>query len=84
MPLKQIEVEREVRSHDLDTVLDFGKYKGMTIDMVMDEDPGYLLWAVKNIIWFDLPVQIADRAGDEVRAIRRAYYDTLDWDWYMD
>ena len=28
--------------------LDFGKYKDMTVEDVIDEDPGYIQWAVAN------------------------------------
>jgi hypothetical protein len=35
-------------------VLDFGKYKGQTIQQVMKADPNYLHWALQNISDFKL------------------------------
>lgn len=28
----------------LDSILDFGKYKGQTVEYVLDENPKYILW----------------------------------------
>lgn len=36
----------------LDSVLNFGKYKGKTVREVMNEAPGYIVWAYDNIDWF--------------------------------
>lgn len=37
-----------------DTVLRFGRYKGLTIGEVLKEDPAYLVWAAANVSGFDL------------------------------
>ena len=34
--------------------LTFGKYKGQSVDEVIDNDPDYLAWAVEEIDWFKL------------------------------
>lgn len=52
-------------TYDLDTPLGFGKYKGRTVEDVLDEDPHYLLWALENVEQFD-----ADKAVQD--AIERA------------
>ena len=36
------------------STINFGKYKGKTVEEVLTLDPSYLLWAHKNIEWFAL------------------------------
>ncbi len=38
----------------LDSNLTFGKYKGKTIQDVINDDPDYIAWAADTIEWFDL------------------------------
>lgn len=43
MPLKYRKHKKQIiRSQD--TVLQFGKYKGKTVEWVLEMNPGYLLW----------------------------------------
>jgi hypothetical protein len=42
---------------ELDGKLTFGKYKGLTVREVIEENPGYLVWAISNIEWFNLDSQ---------------------------
>lgn len=37
------------------TRLTFGKYKGVTVEKLIEDNPEYLLWCHDNIEWFDLP-----------------------------
>jgi len=47
------------REHDWDWVFTFGKYKGKTVREVMEDNPGYLIWAheagaayfIQPILW---------------------------------
>jgi uncharacterized protein (DUF3820 family) len=62
--------------HGWDYVFTFGKYKGKTVRDVMDENPGYLIWAhesgaayfTQSIIWearnSEPPVKKRDIYGD--------------------
>lgn len=56
------------RSYDLDSALDFGKYKGRTVEDVLDEDPAYLLWALENVERFETDKAVQDAI---TRAARR-------------
>ena len=38
----------------LDTVLSFGQYKGDTVEVVMQHDARYLLWANDNVDFFNI------------------------------
>ena len=38
-----------IEEYDMDTVLDFGKYSGQTVeDVIYNERPDYILWAETN------------------------------------
>ncbi len=49
---------------DRDYILPFGKYKGTSVGDVLELNPGYLLWAVENIEWFDLHADILEEAEE--------------------
>lgn len=38
----------------LQDVFDFGKYKMSTVEFVIEEDPKYVVWCLKNVKEFDL------------------------------
>ena len=40
----------------------FGRYKGRTIEELLEEDPGYLLWADSEIGWFKLEAAVKEQA----------------------
>jgi broad specificity phosphatase PhoE len=42
--------------------IDFGGYKGETIEDVMGKDPAWLVWAHENIEFFKLPPELIQRA----------------------
>jgi hypothetical protein len=46
--------------YDLDTEIDFGKYKGRTVEDVLNEDAKYLLWAMENVDRFEVDAAIQD------------------------
>ena len=35
--------------YDLDDELSFGKYKGKTVEEVLEDDPTYLRWCLENV-----------------------------------
>lgn len=73
MPLQQQETEREPEMYDWYTKFDFGKYKGETIADVVAHDPKYILWAVENIDWFDVPASVLDEANDVLDDVPAAW-----------
>lgn len=38
-----------VNIHGIKNLLNFGKYKGKTILQVIDENPAYIVWCIKNV-----------------------------------
>lgn len=53
---------------DRSYVFQFGRYKGNTLEFVLDTDPQYLLFCQSKIDWFDLHHTILDeidRTEDE-------------------
>lgn len=48
--------------NDRETVLTFGKYKGFSIDDVMDAEPQYLVWLHHNNDYFELDADLLDEA----------------------
>jgi hypothetical protein len=46
----------------LDGKVTFGKYKGYTVQYVLDENPRYLVWASENVEFFKVEQGILDRA----------------------
>lgn len=44
------------------SILDFGKYKGNTVEDILHYDPGYILWAIDNIEWFRASLNVTKQA----------------------
>ncbi len=40
--------------HTLQTVLKFGKHKGKTVNQILQEEPDYINWCLKNIDIFEM------------------------------
>lgn len=60
--------------------LKFGKYKGDTLNAVLNKDPGYLCWALRNSV-------ISLTTEDALKIITIAdekYLDDLEIEAYMD
>ncbi len=62
----------------LDTRLSFGKYRGCTVqEIINDKDPNYLYWCMNNIEWFELD----DEAYEMLDKIVNPDYLT-DYSWH--
>ena len=46
----------------LDHIMTFGKHKGKTVAELMDEAPGWLVWAHENVEFFKLPPELIRQA----------------------
>lgn len=47
--------------YDLDSVIDFGKkHRGRTVEDVLSDDPGYLLWALESVDRFETDKAVHD------------------------
>jgi len=61
MSLSKPQPERVAKTiTDRQTILQFGKYKGRTLEFILEHDPQYLLFCQENIDWFDLDHKILD------------------------
>ena len=52
--------------YDLDAPLAFGRYKGRTVEDVLDDDPDCLLWVLENVEQFEVvtaPPVVSFRLG---------------------
>ena len=56
---------RSLELYNLNTVLDFGKYKGSYLSNVVDEFPGYVRWCLINVDWFVIDQNELDEAFPE-------------------
>lgn len=61
----------------LKSKLTFGKYKGDTVEEVLNNKPSYLEWAIDTIEWFELD----EEAQGE---LEKTFYDELDDDTWTD
>jgi hypothetical protein len=46
--------------YDLDTILGFGKYKGYTVEQILEQDPSYLFWLLENVERFEVDHALHD------------------------
>lgn len=75
----------ESRIYTLDDIINFGKYKGKSVHKVLHTDPSYLVWANKEIEWFNLSEGVLDEALSGASEQKRQYYiDNLDYIDYYD
>lgn len=56
--------------YDLDTPLAFGKYRGRTVEDVLEEDAGYLMWALENVEQFEVDPALQDAITRAARTRR--------------
>jgi len=61
----------------LETVLDFGKYKGKTLDEVGDIDPSYICWLHENIKSVKIPKWFAEACERDVREEDEVLYGDM-------
>lgn len=81
-------MEKEVKKSKLKTILNFGKYKGKTIEYVLKWNPEYLVWAHTTIKWFKLEDNLYKKAimraneelGRKIRQNHSQYYNRWDND----
>ena len=61
---------------NIDKVFTFGKYKGKSVDKIAIENPGYFLWAKKNVAFFHPDenltlIAMVCRMGEKQKSMRR-------------
>lgn len=61
-----------------ETIVWFGKYKGQSIQHVLDQNPEYLIWARLNVDGF-LPEKELVRKADELRLRNRRNQEARCW-----
>ncbi len=85
-----VTVELKIKPKGLEDVLTFGRYKGLTVAQVVDEDPDYIIWMSETLEYFPLEESVVDlaieaaldnRVDDELKYGMRLA-DILDDDYY--
>ncbi len=61
----------------LDGVMTFGVFKGKTIQQVADERASYLVWAIKNVKWFEITRDARKYAQRRICEQRQALIDRM-------
>jgi hypothetical protein len=56
----EAKTEAKIMMYDLDTKLGFGKYKGLTVEQILEHDPSYLLWLLENVERFEVDHVLQD------------------------
>jgi len=46
--------------YDLDTRLDFGKYRGQTVEAIIESDARYLVWCLEEVERFEVDKAVHD------------------------
>ena len=62
---------------ELKVVLDFGKYKGKTLDEVGDIDPSYICWLKENVKDVKIPKWYAEACERDVREWDESIVDEM-------
>ena len=65
-----IPVKEGCARKSLDDKMNFGKFAHLTVEEVARSNPNYLVWAVKNIPWFEM--DSLGRACDLTRELHSA------------
>jgi hypothetical protein len=55
------ELFKEIEIQDESGLFNFGKYKGLPINTIIERDPEYILWAEKNVITFAIDSKTWDK-----------------------
>ena len=60
---------------DEDQVIDFGKYRGKTIDYIMEHNPSYIIWlADEGIVEFDAGILDCAQLMDNENSIPESVF----------
>ncbi len=67
--------------YQLSTVLKFGKWKGYTIEQLINRDPNYLHWCIANVDGFELDNKAYKLLPDETEneEYNDAFRDAFDF-----
>jgi hypothetical protein len=74
---KSFAVKPSVQVFSLDDTLTFGKCKGATLDVVIEDHCRYIRWCLDNIPWFKL-----DKDAETLLLVWEARDDVDDYDEY--
>lgn len=62
------------------TILDFGKYKGHSVEYVLANDPEYLIWCANNISGFGMSKSVKDALEEVIWDDGYDYDDPFIWE----
>ena len=73
--------EKPMRVFTRDTVVTFGKHKGLKVSTILENDPGYIVWMNDNIDDICFVEGIVREAEDsDLEDSRDKYDDSWGWD----
>lgn len=59
-PNRSSRTDNKSKMFTKESVLEFGKHKGETVEDVLKYDPSYLVWCIENLKWFDVDTVLDD------------------------
>lgn len=66
----------------LDSVMTFGEFKGKTVRDVANMRPSYLVWAIKNVSWFELDATARKYGQKQLNRIAQNKTERMNaWAW---
>lgn len=63
----------DMLKHGYKYVFPFGKHKNEYVEDVLEEDPGYIIWAADNVDWFNPTDEILIEAFDLAQDLKDKY-----------
>lgn len=69
----------QLKAHGLQDVFPFGRWKGHTLQTVLDEDPDYLLWVHERVKTFLIDPVVMEMAYETVNSMQQNEHDHFPW-----
>ena len=74
--------------HTLQTVVRFGKHKGKTVNQILQEEPGYIDWCLKNVDTFEMSdtdkEKVSQLSAEKSQQQYEDYYGAIDLNDFYD
>ena len=74
---------RALKLYSTDTILDFGKYRGIELKDVLTSHPSYLKWCVDTIEWFIVMPEILEEIFQNHSIIKLINHDFVEVNDYL-
>lgn len=74
---------RALKLYSTDTILDFGKYRGIELKDVLTSHPSYLKWCVDTIEWFLVESETLEEIFQNLSIIKLINHDFVEVNDYL-